>query len=195
MKTVVATKDFADFPVFDSIMSEAFPPEELFLPSDIVKLPNVRLEAYYDDDDTPLGMSISRFYEGVHFLEMFAFDPKHRGRGFVSETIKHLLKQHPDDVFIGYVERPDPSYEDNNQRLSRLNFYKRAGFTFHDLQIRVCGVDFIAIAHGPGADERQKVIDGCIAAAKDLPNILRACHIPFEEYNDVTVEGQYIPMK
>ena len=195
MKTVAVTPDFRDFPTFDAMMSEAFPPEELFLPSDMAKLPNVRIQAYYGDDGAPVGMAVPILLPDAVFLELLVVDARQRGKGYGSQIVNQLLERFPGQTILGYVERPDPSRPDNEQRLRRIRFYERLGFTVHDIHTRQWGIDFLVIALGKDQHNRQQLVDALQHYGRNLPNVLRACNIPFEYYNDVMIDGKHFPME
>ncbi len=64
----------------------------------------------------------------MSYIFYFAVDESMRGKGIGTAVLKAAQKKYAGRRFFLAVEEVDRKYENYSQRLSRLHFYKRAGF-------------------------------------------------------------------
>ena len=65
---------------------------------------------------------------GMHYILYLAVNDKVRSRGDGSRIINQLRTLYPRDSLVLDIEKPNPAAANNQQRVRRLNFYKRNGF-------------------------------------------------------------------
>lgn len=76
-----------------------------------------------------VGMSYVIFDETVQFVLYLAVDPSHRGAGAGSEALRIIENRFsPGRMFLN-IEPPDEECSNREQRVRRLAFYERNGFS------------------------------------------------------------------
>lgn len=127
----VATPDSKTLSRVHDLYHDAFPEEE--------RRPWADLTAKIADSRVPLNLTVvnhaGRFAgfitwwmldNGTRYIEHFAIDQQLRGGGIGAKAIDRFVRQHPSPVIL---EAEPP--ELNAIAASRINFYRRAGFTPH----------------------------------------------------------------
>lgn len=65
---------------------------------------------------------------GMHYILYLAVNDQVRSKGYGSRIIDKLRKLYPTESLVLDIEQPDPTAANNQQRLRRLQFYRRNGF-------------------------------------------------------------------
>ncbi|MDE6582187.1 MAG: GNAT family N-acetyltransferase [Duncaniella sp.] len=129
----------------ETIYTEAFPPEERRLWSDILRLAdNDQRFHFYTimSDDRPAGL-ITVWHLGLaRYVEHFAIDPAMRGAGIGQDVIKKIISMPGAPVVL---EVEPESAGDTARR--RIGFYTRAGLSAHH------SFSYIQPPYGPGLPE------------------------------------------
>ena len=100
------------------------------------------------DEESPLGLAISLFYQDMVLLDYFAVDSRQRGQGIGSSAIACIKQRYADKRLLLEIELPDENAPDNQQRIRRKAFYHKNGL--QDAEIKVClmGVDMELLTNG-----------------------------------------------
>ncbi len=107
----------------------AFPKEERF-PLLLLRLmtleKDVRFSAYYDGTQFA-GLSYTIESEQFYFVLYLAVNPKVRSKGYGSAILAHMRGQAGKKTVVLNVEPPEEEAENREQRLRRMEFYRRNG--------------------------------------------------------------------
>ncbi|NDV65623.1 GNAT family N-acetyltransferase [Bacteroides sp. 224] len=127
----IKTSDTEWYNYMEQLMVNAFPIEEY---RDLQVLRNYTdtISEFFMNiifsDDQPVGFISYWDLGSFYYVEHFAIDPSQRNGGY-GQKLLALLKEELKQPIVLEVELPD---EEMAQR--RINFYKRQGFTFWDLE-------------------------------------------------------------
>ena len=117
----------------------AFPPQQRYSHFGIWLMSKwkrpVEYLAYYDHNDY-CGMTYTIDTGKYLYLFYIAVNPARRSRGCGSRMLAYLKEQHPDRMILLDVEEPDPGIENYDQRVKRIEFYRRNGFKLLDRYIK-----------------------------------------------------------
>ncbi len=94
---------------------------------DLTATDGVELTSYLGGG-TLRGMSYTVEGPGILYLVYLAVDPESRSMGHGSEILSSLRERHPNSVIVLNMEPLDPGSENSEQRIRRMDFYKRNGF-------------------------------------------------------------------
>ena len=132
----------------------AFPKEEL-LPWAVVRLLTIQkcvnLTGYYQEEIFA-GFTFTAETEDILFVLFFAVEDKKRGQGLGSEILRYLKENNPEKTIVLNVEPLDEAAENNDQRIRRMEFYKKNGFYDTGYNIREVGGVFRVLATVPELD-------------------------------------------
>mgnify|MGYP004446200825 FL=1 len=154
MEQKLITKESQDLAYFDQVFTEAFPPAERLLPSDLVGFEGVKLNGFYVDGK-PAGMLVTVDFPGLVYILFLATSAEFRGQGIGSKIINTFYANNPNTFTIGVIEKPMETAENNAQRIARQKFYERLGYSVYDFDIKFRGCDFLVIAKGNGSDNME----------------------------------------
>lgn len=114
-----------------ALYASAFPKEER-LPFFALRALTVRegcnITAYYDGD-TFCGFTYDAVKGNILYLMFFAVNGELRGKGYGSAILSYLKEQHPGKSIVLNVEMPDERADNYAERVRRIRFYERNGFS------------------------------------------------------------------
>ncbi len=118
-----------------SLMNEAFPNSEL-LPMSYIELMvqsgNAFFTAFYDNDDNNksifVGLAFVVTTDKMAFLFYLAVNNKIRSKGYGTNILEYIKNRYSDKVIILDVECLNENAKNIEQRIKRVEFYKRNGF-------------------------------------------------------------------
>lgn len=93
------------------------------------------------------GLAVVHTVKDTALLDYFAIDEKFRGMGLGGMALDALTAHYSDRYFYIEIERIDPASDNNEQRISRRQFYLNHGFVPCDLYARMWGVEMEILAH------------------------------------------------
>lgn len=114
-----------------ALYEEAFPPEERFdigLLDDLAEREHVDFTAYYRREEF-CGFSYSIDTGSCLYVLFLAVAGAKRSRGHGSQIIARLKERYPGRAIVVEIEPIDPMAPNAAQRLARLDFYTRNGFS------------------------------------------------------------------
>ena len=116
------------------------------------------LTAYYDGA-TFCGFTFTATAGEILYVMFFAVDSEVRGQGYGSTILEHLKQSNPGKTILLNVELLDETAPNNHQRIKRMAFYRKNGFSDTGFNIReVGGVFRVLSSTGKmDADAYQKV--------------------------------------
>lgn len=120
-----------EFPRIKKLLKESFPKNERF-PLSLLLMRALRTDvdflAYYDEGAF-CAISYSARTKNTLFVLYIAVDESLRSKGYGSLILSHLARLADGRQITLNIEAPDPSAENNGQRLKRMDFYSRNGFS------------------------------------------------------------------
>jgi ribosomal protein S18 acetylase RimI-like enzyme len=132
------------------LAKEAFPPEEYFAPSELVKMAqadNLDFLALLDGN-TFVGFMVVQTYEDMAYLFFLAIDSESRSKGYGSRAIETLKAVYPDKTHTVDFEMIDDTAPNYEQRKKRRSFYLRNGYNETGLFLSYLGVDYEVFCMG-----------------------------------------------
>lgn len=143
-------KSINDYEHILEIYRTSFPKIEQF-PAWLLRmmshLKGIHSIAFYDEN---ILCGFSYFFENEKtvFILFLAVNDKIRSKGYGSQIITWIKENYPDRAIFLDAEKPDENAENNNQRLKRIEFYKRNGifdtnysFTYEDVTYEILCTD------------------------------------------------------
>lgn len=85
------------------------------------------INCYYHED-TLLGFTYSTTTSQLQFILFFAVEDTQRGKGCGSAILEHLKQENENRPMVLNVEPIDPKADNAQQRLRRMEFYRKNGF-------------------------------------------------------------------
>lgn len=119
-----------DYEYVADLYEFSFPPVERERIENIMKVSRTdfgHLSVVLDDDER-IGFLYILTHRDLVYIYYLAVDPGLRGRGYGSQILSMVKKEHPGCRFTLSCEAPDETAENNEQRLERIAFYERNGF-------------------------------------------------------------------
>lgn len=115
--------------VLAEINEEAFPDEERFAFSDLLKLKEKGKAWFFafEDAGVPVGFSCIISATKIPYGLFFAVDSRIRGRGYGTKAISLMKEKLGDTAMIYSVEALNPDAPNYEQRLKRVALYERLG--------------------------------------------------------------------
>lgn len=132
MKFIVkeVTKTIPEYKEISNLILRAFPKNEQF-PMWLLRLwaksKNIDFNAYFDDN-TFCGISYTIQNRNMVFVLYLAVNDKIRSKGYGSAILSHLKEQYNNKPITLNVEILDENSDNYEQRVRRVEFYKRNGF-------------------------------------------------------------------
>lgn len=120
-----------DYRLVVELMRTAFSPEEripIWVLNLLSKKRNVNFNAWYDNGEF-CGITYTIESEKMIFLLYFAVNAQQRSKGYGSRIIHELKQIAEGREIILNVEKPDQFAENNTQRVQRIAFYEKNGFS------------------------------------------------------------------
>lgn len=100
---------------------------------------------FYDHDHF-VGLSYVIHHHGIHYVLYLAVNDQVRSQGYGSRILDQLKRQYAPDTLILDIEQPDAAAVNNHQRLRRLRFYRKNGFTLTERLTRTPEVTYQLLA-------------------------------------------------
>ncbi len=100
---------------------------------------------FYDQGQF-VGLSYIIHHHGIHYVLYLAVNDWVRSRGYGSRILAQLKQRYAPDTLILDIEQPDVTVANNHQRLRRLRFYRKNGFTLTDRLTRTPAVTYQLLA-------------------------------------------------
>ena len=100
---------------------------------------------FYDQGQF-VGLSYIIHHHGIHYVLYLAVNDWVRSRGHGSRILAQLKQRYAPDTLILDIEQPDVTVANNHQRLRRLRFYRKNGFTLTDRLTRTPAVTYQLLA-------------------------------------------------
>lgn len=100
---------------------------------------------FYDQGQF-VGLSYIIHHHGIHYVLYLAVNDRVRSRGYGSRILAQLKQRYAPDTLILDIEQPDVTAANNHQRLRRLRFYRKNGFTLTDRLTRTPAVTYQLLA-------------------------------------------------
>lgn len=126
----VISKKLSDYKRIKNLYKSAFPAKERF-PSFVLQIMIVfqviEALAFYDEERL-CGFSYLIVQDETIFITYLAVDDEMRGKGYGSEILSCIKSRYPDQTIILDVEELDEQAENSEQRIRRVDFYKKNGF-------------------------------------------------------------------
>ena len=144
MQVRTVNRQLNDYRKIETLFKAAFPKNEripfwrLLLLS---KSKDVHFRAFYENDNF-CGFSYTIESETMIFLLYLAVIPQSRSKGYGTKILSWLHNTNEGKEIVLDVERPDERADNNSQRISRIAFYKRNGFTVSNWLISIAGEDY-----------------------------------------------------
>lgn len=139
-------KSMADYEHILEIYRNSFPKIEQFpvwLLRIMSHLKGINSVAFYDGNNL-CGFSYFLMNEETVFILYLAVNDKIRSKGYGSQIIAWIKENYPNREIFLDAEKPDETAENYNQRVKRLEFYKRNGifdtnqsFTYDDVTYEI----------------------------------------------------------
>ena len=149
------TPDLPEYRDVIAIYEEAFPLEERY-PLDVVEqlaqCEAVEYLAFYDSQaaaEEPCGFAFNAIACGYLYVVFLAVNAHVRSRGYGSRILRQMRAEHPTYMTVLEIEPIDPAADNNDQRLRRLAFYERNGFTSAGCILREEEMDYEVLVAPP----------------------------------------------
>lgn len=144
LTTEIVTKNRTYFAELEVLAKEAFPPEEYLSPSTLLEMSqgeNFDFIALLDNENF-VGFMVVQTHNRMAYLFFLAIASQFRGNGYGGKAIALLKDLYPDKTQVVDFEMPDPTAQNNAQRLKRRQFYLRNGYKETGLFLSYFGVDY-----------------------------------------------------
>lgn len=127
MQTKKVTINLKEYSYIKKLMKEAFPKNELF-PHWLLMInslrKNIEFTAYYENAEF-CGVTYSVDLDDIFFVLYLAIDKTKRNHGYGSKILSHIKEENKDKIIVLDVEPLDTNAPNYEQRLKRIEFYKR----------------------------------------------------------------------
>ena len=174
MKTRTVTQQTDDYERVIALYEEAFPPEERFPVDELVAMsakPEVKFEAYHDDG-LFCGFTYNIETPSYLYVLFLAVVADKRSSGVGSRILEHLKVQYPDRTHVLEIEPLDPAADNYDQRVKRLAFYERNGFTRTGFDLLEDDMRYTVLAMGDfSLDTFKEQVDAVIQ--ESFPVVLK----------------------
>lgn len=132
MEIIKVTPSFAGMDSLRTIYEEAFPVEERFTTIDSMIEHGADVSAY-QDDGVLVGLSVIFHLEWFDYLLFFAVNSQIRSKGYGGIIFDNIVASAGERPLYFSVEDPDETPVENiEQRIKRVNFYQKHGYTLSD---------------------------------------------------------------
>ncbi len=124
-------KSNSDYPEIERLMKLAFPKEELF-PLCLLRLfsceKKCNFTAFYHEVKF-VGLMYTVESKETLFVVYLAVNDSIQSQGYGSEILENLKQKHSDKSVTLFIETMDSTADNYKQRVKRLAFYEKNGFT------------------------------------------------------------------
>ena len=128
---------------FERLYLSAFPENErppLFWTYEVFnKTKESEIYCYYDNDEF-IGFTYLTYYLDYVFVLYLAVSKNKRNQGYGTEILKDIQEMNKKLNIILCFEEVDDKYSDNDNRIKRMNFYKKCGFILDTLKTQEADV-------------------------------------------------------
>lgn len=140
-----------------ALYREAFPYQErfpIFALRVVALKPEIEFLAFFDPDNDNCFCGLTYTAEVGKYLYILylAVPSELRGKGYGSQILAFLREQYPSASFVLEIEPLDKKAKNYEQRLSRLEFYKRHGFRLAGYDLFEGTVQYTMLATGDDFD-------------------------------------------
>ena len=122
---------------FEKFFLTAFPENErpsLFWTYEVFnKTKESEIYCYYDNDEF-IGFTYLTYYLDYVFVLYLAIKEDKRNKGYGAQVLEDIKQMNKDLNVILCFEEVDDKYLDNDNRIKRMNFYKKCGFILDSLK-------------------------------------------------------------
>ena len=143
--------------IYNTFMVNDFPPDELKPLPHLLRMVEEGLCTYYalfegEEVLSYFGLCVKDGYALVDYL---AVNPKKRGQGIGSETLRCLKQVAGENTIIIECEDIEKagSGSEETVRRRRITFYERAGFRLRGVKTNLFGVDYVLLTFPANADD------------------------------------------
>lgn len=105
------------------------------------KWKDITFRAFYEEESF-CGFAYTVESETMIFLLYLAVNPKIRSKGYGSKILSWLNNNDPEKAIVLNVEMPDEMVDNNSQRISRISFDEKNGFTVSKWFLSIAGEDY-----------------------------------------------------
>lgn len=128
----------------NSLVKEAFPPEEYLAPQRLVEMSKEDSVDFLalTEQDLFVGFMVVKTYKSLAYLFFLAINPSLRSKGYGSRAIETLKAVYPGKKQVVDFEMVDDNASNNEQRKKRRMFYLRNGYQETALFLSYFGVDY-----------------------------------------------------
>ena len=142
VKTI--SKKLQSYKKIRTLYKSAFPRKERF-PNAVLRMMElfkiIKALAFYDGNQL-CGFSYLIVQEKAVFIMYLAVNDELRGKGYGSEILKCIKSKYPDKTIILDIEELNQQAKNYEQRIRRVQFYKRNGFFQTNLYFTMRGVRY-----------------------------------------------------
>ena len=142
------------------LYAEAFPDEERIPESELWQMAcreQVEFTAYYDVG-TFCGFTFCIDAGRYLYIVYLAVDAQARAKGYGSRVLAQLRERHPHATFVLEIEPLDEDAPNLHQRIKRLAFYERNGFTETGYDLYDEAMRY-TVLHAPPAESASQAFD------------------------------------
>lgn len=137
----IITKDSNDVKELETLFVTAFPEEERPPFDRFINFKNHNIFGIYSENKYVGFFSLIE-KDDLVYLFFFAIKEEYRNNGIGSFTLKYLLNKYKGKKLFLLAESLDPSSSNYQERINRVNFYKRNGLSLTDIHINEYDVDY-----------------------------------------------------
>lgn len=147
---------FKDRQELEHLINSSFPKEAQV---SLVSLCSLALKrggnfsAFYDGDDFA-GFSFTMSHDSCVFILYLAVSEKSRSKGYGSSILNKIKEDYPDKSVLLNIEYPFEMAINYEQRVRRLEFYKRNGFCDTGYILRNDGVSYMILSSKEEFDKK-----------------------------------------
>ena len=132
---------------------------------------NANLTCYYANGEF-CGFTFDVITDSILYLMFFAVKRELRGKGCGSAILKYLKENNPSRAITLNVEIIDPSAENAEERVKRVEFYKKNGCVMTGVKCLLYGVDFNIML--------RPISSSCLSDKDTLTELEKIYHTMFD---------------
>lgn len=121
------------------------------------------------DESTLVGMSYVIYGERVVYIFFLAIDENHRSKGYGTAALDAIIKEYGEGrTVVLAIEEMDERAENYPERVRRLKFYEKCGFSMSGYKLREVNMVYDLLEYTNGADTTPKITPDTYA---EIPKI------------------------
>ncbi|MBQ7356661.1 MAG: GNAT family N-acetyltransferase [Clostridia bacterium] len=121
------------------------------------------------DENTLVGMSYVIYGERVVYIFFLAIGEQHRSKGYGTSALDAIIKEYGEGrTVVLAIEEMDERAENYPERVRRLKFYERYGFSMSGYKLREVNMVYDLLEYTKGADTAPKITPASYA---EIPKI------------------------